>query len=114
MQVLFLVLDKTELLNAVLRVFLECGIRGATIVNSTGMGRVLSREVPLFADLRSMFDDGRQYNYTIFAVVKDEEKIDRLIGRLEEVLGGLEQPETGILFTVPVGRAIGLTREATS
>ncbi|HHY47658.1 MAG TPA: hypothetical protein GX506_10230 [Firmicutes bacterium] len=114
MQVLFLVLDKTELLNRILKTFLDCGIRGATVISSTGMGRVLSDEVPLFSDLRAMFQDGRQYNYTIFAVIKDEEKIERLIVALKKVLGDLEKPGTGIMFTVPVTRVIGLAGEAGS
>lgn len=110
MYVLFFVLDKTERLDDVLETFLECGIKGATVINSTGMGRILSGSVPLFADLRSLFEDDRKFNYTIFAVLEDERKIDRLAELLTSVIGDLDEPGTGMLFTVPVGRIIGFKR----
>lgn len=110
MHVLFFVLDKTERLDDVLETFLECGIKGATVVNSTGMARILSRSVPLFADLRSLFEDDRKFNYTIFAVLEDEGKIDKLAELLTDVVGDLQEPGTGMLFTVPVGRIIGFKR----
>lgn len=110
MYVLFFVLDKTERLDDVLETFLECGIRGATIMNSTGMARILSSSVPLFASLRSLFEDDRKFNYTIFAVLEDETKVDRLAERIQDIIGDLNEPGTGMMFTVPVGRVIGLKR----
>lgn len=109
MQVLFLVLDKTEMLAPVLKTFLDCGLQGATILQSTGMGRVLSDEVPIFASLRQVMNNGRHHNQTIFTVIKDEEKVDRLIAALDKVLGGFDKPGTGIIFTFPVTRAVGLS-----
>ncbi|MGE5552083.1 MAG: hypothetical protein ACM3ZC_16360 [Bacteroidota bacterium] len=111
MQVLFLVLDKTELLTPVLKTFLDCGVRGATVLHSTGMGRVLAAEVPIFASLRSLVENGRHHNQTIFAVIKDEGKIEGLIDALRKVLGDLDKPGTGIIFTFPITRVIGLAGE---
>ncbi|HHV62613.1 MAG TPA: P-II family nitrogen regulator [Firmicutes bacterium] len=110
MKALFLVLNKTDKLDKVLKTLLNCGVRGATILNSTGMGRRLAHEVPIFASLGLMLDDGRSYNYTVFVVMKDE-KVEPVINALAEVLGGLDKPDTGIIFTVPVDRVVGLAEE---
>lgn len=109
-QALFLVLNKTEQLNQVLKTLYDCGVRGATIMNSTGMGRQLSRQVPIFASLGYLTDGDRPYNYTIFAVMKDD-KVPRVIDALNRLLGDLSRPGTGILFTVPVGTVVGLAPE---
>ncbi|MGE5587224.1 MAG: P-II family nitrogen regulator [Clostridia bacterium] len=110
MQALFLVLNKTEQLNQVLKTLYDCGVRGATIMNSTGMGRQLSRQVPIFASLGYLTDGDRPYNYTVFAVMKDD-KVPRVIDALNRLLGDLSRPGTGILFTVPVGTVVGLAPE---
>ncbi len=111
MQALFLVLNKTGQLNQVLKSLYDCGVRGATIMNSTGMGRELSRHVPIFASLGYLIDEDRPYNYTIFAVMKDE-KVPGVIDTLNALLGDLTRPGTGILFTVPVGTVVGLAPES--
>lgn len=110
MQALFLVLNKTDQLNQVLKTLYNCGVRGATIMNSTGMGRQLSRHVPIFASLGYLVDEDRPYNYTIFAVMRDE-KVPTVIDALNSILGDLSQPGTGIIFTVPVGTVVGLAPE---
>ncbi|MGE5572398.1 MAG: P-II family nitrogen regulator [Bacteroidota bacterium] len=110
MQALFLVLNKTDQLNHVLKALYDCGVRGATIMNSTGMGRQLSRQIPIFASLGYLADEDRPYNYTIFAVMKDE-KVAHVIDALNALLGDLSRPGTGIVFTVPVGTVVGLAPE---
>lgn len=111
MKALFLVLNKTDKLDRVLKTLLDCGVTGATILNSTGMGRRLAREVPIFASLGLILDDGRPYNYTVFAVMNDE-KVNPVIDALVGVIGELNKPDTGIIFTMPVDRVVGLTRES--
>ncbi|MDP3920570.1 MAG: hypothetical protein Q8R76_07175 [Candidatus Omnitrophota bacterium] len=43
------ILEGKEFLDHVLEGFLEIGISGATVIQSQGMGRILARDVPLFA-----------------------------------------------------------------
>jgi nitrogen regulatory protein PII len=86
------------------------GITGATIVESRGMGRVLSREVPIFAGLRELDSRSRANNRMIFCIMGDE-KIDEAIAMVQEVCGALDEPGAGILFTLPIGRVVGLSPE---
>ena len=82
MKLLLLFLNKVEKLEEVLEGFVEVGISGATVVDSVGMGHILSEEVPIFAGLRFMFAGTKPHNKTIFSVIKDE-KEDEVIGLLQ-------------------------------
>ena len=110
MKALFLVLNKTEKLDEVLKTFLDCGVQGATILNSTGMGKMLADEIPLFASLGFALHESSPYSYTIFAAM-DEEMVDSVIEAIDECLGGLEKPDTGFVMVVPVDRIVGLPRK---
>lgn len=112
MKLVAFVLNREELLEQVLEAYVEAGIDGATILDSEGMGRFLTYEVPLFAHLRSFMKGNKPYNKTILSVVRDESLIPRLVELIDEVCGGLAAPGTGIFFTVPVDFAIGLIGEA--
>ncbi len=108
MKVVVFVLNREELLEQVLEAYVEAGITGATILDSEGMGRFLTYEVPLFADFKGFMKGNKPYNKTILSVIQDEEALPRLKSILDEVCGGLSSPGTGILFSVPVDYAAGL------
>ncbi|RMG85540.1 MAG: hypothetical protein D6708_15595 [Candidatus Dadabacteria bacterium] len=110
MQLLILVLNREEKLEEVLTYFLEEGVSGATIVESEGMARFLSQEVPIFAGFRDLFSPARPFNRTILSVVPDE-KVDHLAEGLGRILGGWDKRGQGVLFTVPVGRTWGVRTE---
>lgn len=108
MKLVVFVLNREDLLERVLEAYVEAGIPGATILDSEGMGRFLTYEVPLFADFKEFMKGNKPYNKTILSVVQEEEAIPRLREILDEVTGGLSAPGTGILFAVPVDFAVGL------
>ena len=111
MKLIVFVLNNEDLLEQVLEAYAEAGIQGATILDSEGMGRFLSYEVPLFAEFRRFMKGNKPYNKTIISVVRDQELIPRLEELLDKVCGGLGNPGTGVLFTVPVDHAVGLVEE---
>ncbi|MCX7787554.1 MAG: hypothetical protein N2442_07640 [Spirochaetes bacterium] len=108
MKLVVFVLNKEELLDEVLAAYVEAGIGGATILDSEGMGRFLTYEVPLFSDFKQFMKGNKPYNKTIFSVVRNEALIPRLEKLLDKVCGGLDEPGTGIFFTVPIDYARGL------
>ncbi len=110
MKLLILILNKVEKLEEVLEGFLEVGITGATVIDSVGMGHILSEEVPIFAGLRFMFAGTKPHNKTIFSAIKNE-KEEPAIEILQKILGDINQPGTGIVFTIPIDRAEGLKPE---
>ena len=110
MKLLVLILNKVEKLEEVLEGFLEVGVTGATIIDSIGMGHVISEEVPIFAGLRFMFAGAKPHNKMIFSVITDN-KEDPVINVLKKILGDLGQTGTGIVFTMPLDRVEGLKPE---
>ncbi len=59
MQLLVAVINESERLDEILSGFLELGITGATIINSEGMGRVLTHDIPIFAGLQTLIARSR-------------------------------------------------------
>ena len=112
-QVLFVVLNDTALLDDLFSSFLRAGITGATCIESMGMGRALSEidnsSIPIFAALRLHLNESRPYNRTVFALLP-EEQVDEAMAAVESVVGDLSRPGSGLLFTVPVGRAAGFPK----
>lgn len=111
MQLLVAVVNQEEKLDEILSGFLELGITGATIINSEGMGRVLSHDIPIFAGLQTLIARSRPQNQTIFSVIKEDEKVEGALALLQEICGNLDDPATGIAFTIPIGRVVGLAPE---
>lgn len=110
MQLLVAVINHEERVDDILAGFVELGITGATIISSKGMGRVLSADVPIFAGLRSLSARSRPGNQTLFCVA-DDAQVDSAIALIQEICGSLDEPGVGIVFTVPVGRVVGLAPE---
>ncbi|MCD6405248.1 MAG: hypothetical protein J7M19_05445 [Planctomycetes bacterium] len=110
MKLLVLVLNKEEFTEQVLERLVELGVAGATIIDTIGMGRVLSQEIPIFAGFVDMMAGARPSNKTIFTLVPDDSADDIREG-VEDVIGSLDKPGTGILFTVPVDYCRGMARD---
>lgn len=109
MNVLFIVLNEVEYLDQIMETFMEIGVKGATILDSQGMGRALSEvSTPMFGALRHYFDNSRPYNKTIFTVIEDEELLNKAINSVKSILGDITKPGVGLLFTLPVANVYGL------
>ncbi|MDY6826949.1 MAG: hypothetical protein SVV67_07210 [Bacillota bacterium] len=109
MYLFVLVLNKTELLEDILEKMVEVGITGATIIDSTGMGRALADidNGTLLAGIRSIFKYSRPSNKTIFSVIDSLDKKERAALAIKEVIGDMSKPGVGIMFTLPLEGVIG-------
>lgn len=109
MKLLVLVLNKVEVLDDLLLALTSAQINGATIISSTGMAHALSghEEVPFLMGLRALLDPDREQNRTIFAVLSDD-MVEKAIEVIEEVVGDLSRPDTGIVFTLPIDQVRGI------
>ena len=111
MQLLIAVINQEERMEEILSGFLEIGITGATLIGSEGMGRLLAAEVPIFAGLQALAGRTRPRNQTLFSVIDSDEKVDAALALLQEVCGSFDTPATGIAFTIPINRVVGLKPE---
>lgn len=108
MELLVAVVDDTDRMEEILAALLEVGVTGATLIDSRGMGRILSQELPVFAGLQTLIGRSRPQNQTLFSVIEDPERVDRAVEVIESICGRFASPATGIVFTVPVHRVVGL------
>ena len=114
MHLLVNVLEQPEHLVAILEGFAKIGIKGSTVMNSTGMGRVLMKagaEGPSMEEINRMIANGESSNKTIFTVVKEKETLDEAIDIVKSLCGDLCEPGKGILFAVPLTFVDGLPQE---
>lgn len=112
MQVLMLVLNKTECLEELLEALLASGIHGGTVLDSTGMMRVIDQsgdDLPMFSAFRQLFDPERRSSKTLMMVLTEEE-VNTARAVINRVTGGLDKPDTGILFAMPALFVEGMTK----
>jgi hypothetical protein len=110
---LIMVLDDSNRLNEVLEAWRTAGIRGTTILESTGLNRVLPRHTaqPMFAGFSQMFGGGRVGHQTLFAIIDSLELAEAAVSATEAVIGKLTDPNTGIMFVTPVLQVWGLPKK---
>ena len=109
---LVVVLNKTEKLERILERFVDVDVRGATIIDSTGMGRTLETEIPIFGTLQEILNAGkgrRPENKTLFTVIKEEKTLRDAERVVKEELSEFKEAGTGIMFALPVLDFIGLS-----
>ena len=88
------------------------GISGGTVLDSCGMARILTQEENeplLISSLKEILDLDRQGSKTLF-LIAEESQVKTISQTLNEVTGGLEKPDTGILFCTPLVYIEGLRK----
>ncbi len=111
MKLFVLIINEPDKLDEILEGFLEIGITGATIIDSLGMGHILSTDVPIFAGFRSLLSGASAYNKTLLSIIKEPDKLKEAFNLVEEICGSLNEPGTGIAFSLPVDEIRGLMPE---
>ena len=105
MELLIAILTKVECLSPILTRMVEAGVTGGTVLDSQGMMTVLGKDdvepPPIFGSLRQFMNPERESSKTILVVLPHEQvKIARDI--IDEEVGGLQNHNTAILFTLPL------------
>lgn len=110
MYMLIMVLDDVAHREQVLEAWLRAGVRGVTVLESTGVNRVLQRSEakPMFMGFAQLFGGARVGHNTLFAVIDSLDLAEAAVRNTEEIVGDLSLPNTGIVFTLPVTKAWGL------
>jgi nitrogen regulatory protein PII len=114
-QIVF-VLDNPDQCRDILDAWENAGIRGVTIFESSGLGRVrragIRDDLPLIPSLSDLFMGTETQHRTLFTVVKSQSQIEAIVKATKSVVGDLEQPDTGFLFVVPVSQVYGISKLA--
>jgi hypothetical protein len=108
------VLPNLEKCQDVLDAWEKRGVTGVTVLESVGLLRIremrgLSDDLPLIPSLRHLMEGDEYHHRTAFVVLDDDFNLDGLIEDTERAVGGdFDAPNSGILFVVPVARALGM------
>lgn len=108
-----LIIDEIDRCPDVFEAWESVGIKGITILESTGLGRIRQMfgyrdDMPIMPSLSKLMQSREEHHRTIFTVTRSEEKVDQLIDVTQRILGSLEQPNKGVIFVLPVLRAVGV------
>ncbi|MDD8049075.1 MAG: hypothetical protein PHH04_05720 [Thomasclavelia sp.] len=110
MKILFLVLHKVECMDDLLKNLSKEGIKGGTIIDSKGMLNTLEKSDNTIMDsLRIFLEDPRESSKTLFFILNDEDtsKARKIIN---DTLGGIENPNTGIMFGMDLDFVEGIKK----
>lgn len=101
MYMIYFVLDDPDLLDELLDAWNEAGIQGVTINESTGYYRRQNIKVPMRYVFPSAGREERGH-YTLTAIVETRELVDLALKAAENLVGNLDQPNTGVLAAWPL------------
>jgi nitrogen regulatory protein P-II 1 len=115
MSLVLFVLHDPEKLPELLEAWKEAGVSGATVLFSTGMGRLdqspaLLDDIPIMPSLDDFLPRGERFSRTVFSMIDDEKVVSRVIEATERVVGDLNEPDRGLLMVLPVTRVYGLRK----
>ena len=100
MKLMFIILFIEDYLYDILELFIQEGIKGATISDSFGVGEYMYN-VPIFAHFISFMKEDKNRSKTIM-VMLPEDKVDTLVRGIEEITGDLDKKEGAMVFTLDV------------
>jgi len=107
MFMIMFVLDDINHLDDILTSWSEIGVTGATIVESSGLHRKLQKAIPM----RYAYDNSRieeSGNQTLFVVVENETTVHSCLKAIENIVGDLDQPNTGVFSAWPLTMTKGI------
>ncbi|MBQ9279355.1 MAG: hypothetical protein IJ224_12060 [Lachnospiraceae bacterium] len=104
MNLLFVILKKANLVNELCKELAENGVHGGTILDGVGMASIIEKmdDLPMFSMLKSILaDDDDHETVKTMLFVMDDAEMEKAKEVIREVVG-LDEPNTGIMFAVPV------------
>lgn len=110
MNMLVLILNDDDKVDEVLLTMAKLGIRGATLIDSAGMGAILRAKFPFMPDMKNLMQNKKLDNKTILTVINDKELLRHTVSSLRTQLN-LDKPGTGIMFVVPVTEIYGTAQQ---
>jgi hypothetical protein len=108
MYMVMFVLNDPDLMDQVLDAWEQVGIRGATIVESTGIQRLRKQNIPMryFFQSPGSVEEG---HITLFVIVETEQLVQNCLTTCEKIAGSLDNPHTGVFAAWPLAFVRGVS-----
>lgn len=112
MQLLVLILKKTEKMPSIISELMDKGYGDPTVINAEGAVGVLDESniepPPIFGALRSFINGSESRESKVMLLVIADDKVAGAKELIPDKVGGIDKPNTGIIFTVPLSGVEGL------
>ena len=113
MQLLILILHNSRHMDKTLALMLEAGIHGGSLLDCEGVLQAMSHNSveppPIFGSLRQYLNPERGGMNKILISAVEDGQVDVIKKIVNDVTGGLDKPDTGILFTLPIDYVEGIS-----
>lgn len=110
MNLLTVILKKSELVKDICKELAEADVHGGTILDGVGMASVLEEmdDLPIFGMLKAMLaDDDDKDTVKVLLFVMEDKELEKARKIIRSAIG-LDEPNTGIMFAMPVTFVEGL------
>ncbi len=112
MYLILFVLNDPDKLRELLDAWEEAGTGGATVLVSTGMQRMrngaIRDDIPLMPGLDDLYKRIEEHHRTLFTIVENDKVLKKIVEATKNVVGDLNQPNTGILVVLPTVQVYGI------
>jgi hypothetical protein len=99
---LIIVINDEDLLEDLITGWLDIGITGATVMESTDLLQLISQHIPIFAGFRSFAGTGVRHNKTLLIGIETKKILDNAVKFLEIVCAETRKPSRGTYFVIPI------------
>jgi hypothetical protein len=93
-----------------LKLLSTVGVRGATVIEGRGMGRILRDHETVFTSIEQVLSASIDLtdNVLVLSLIQGGEVLASARRLARQVFGDFSRPDTGVLFVLPVADAEGL------
>ncbi len=114
MKLLILILSKTECVPGIISELERENLGDPTVIDSAGALNVLSESnvepLPMFGGLRYVIGRSKRESKTLLCALADED-VDKAMEIIDRRVDGIDNPDTGVAFTLPIDRAYGIRKK---
>ncbi|HEX6304897.1 MAG TPA: CBS domain-containing protein [Anaerolineales bacterium] len=110
---LVVILEDLSKMPDLMKAWKRIGVPGTTILQSMGGFHAETWLQRLgLGGISRLVDQAEVRQRTLLSLIEGEDLLELAMAEADEVVGGFDRPHSGILFTLPVGRALGLKKWA--
>ena len=114
MQLLFFIASDSDVVAPLLSKLMERDVHGATVVPCEGMLHALYDSTveppPLFGSLRHFLNPAHAQGKIVLLVLPDK-KVETVKEVIHDMIGPLDGPNKGVLFTLPIAYSEGVAED---
>ena len=111
MYLIITVINNEELLDELITGWLDIGITGSTVIETTDSLQLISYHVPIFAGFRALTSGGMQHNKTLFSIIESQDLLDQALAFLKAICQDTQKAHQGVYCVVPLSQSGRLGQE---